>query len=143
MQDHALTEIARKRDVRLQRDAFFTDAREQIAQARDGGVSAIRRDQHFSFDGVLIGSNRPVVRQTYLAHGSFLKNFSSGFASARHQEMIKQTSLHRDLGAVRQRNRNCLSIDADKIDALEFPVRQRTYAIFQVQSSKHRPAGRI
>ena len=62
LQDDALAEISRKRNVSLQSNTLSACARQQVSQTRHGGVSAIRRYENARFEIPGAGANQPIAR---------------------------------------------------------------------------------
>ena len=60
-QDDALAEIFRERQVRLQRDAFFLDARQEAEQTRDGGIASVGRNKRARGDEIGPGFDAPAA----------------------------------------------------------------------------------
>src|SRR5438105_2318698 len=62
LEHDAISKLARKRNVRLQRDSLFCDARKQIRQSRNGRIPSICGNQHAAVNFIaLAGPEFPVA----------------------------------------------------------------------------------
>ncbi len=147
LEHDAISEIRRKRNVRLQSNALAFGTREEIAKSCDCGIAAIGPDHNTRSESFADDIDLPILRDGPVERDQrrFLSNFSAEGARTIQKKIVEKAALDRDLAAIIawKVDPQFSAIDGDEFDRVEHATWQLSNLVGQTEPLEHRPARRI